>query len=121
VLSTGVEVELDLEISKEFSHEEAQLHPEALEAAVAPELSGPLQLSVYLEPQDDRPAPGVRESSPRARVEAAFRELDASHLAVRDVLIVDDHLVVYSRYESTFSEWSRQTTSLGPERLVVTG
>jgi len=61
---------------------------------VARELSGPLQLSVHLEPRDDRPMPAVRESSSRARVEAALRELDASHLAVRDVLIVDDGWVV---------------------------
>jgi divalent metal cation (Fe/Co/Zn/Cd) transporter len=94
VLSTGVEVELDLELSEEFSLEEAHRHSEALEAAVARELSGPVQLSVHLEPRDDRPVPAIRESSSRARVEAALRELDASPLAVRDVLIVDDGWVV---------------------------
>src|ERR1700722_4970557 len=94
VLSTGTEVELDLELSEEFSLEEAHRHSEALEAAGARELSGPLQLSVHLEPRDDRPMPAVRESSSRARVEAALRELDASHLAVRDVLTIDDGWVV---------------------------
>jgi cation diffusion facilitator family transporter len=94
VLSTGVEVELDLELGEEFSLEEAHRHSEALEAAVARELSGPLQLSVHMEPRDDRPRPAVRETSSRKRVEAALRELDASHLAVRDVLTIDDGWVV---------------------------
>jgi cation diffusion facilitator family transporter len=94
VLSTGVEVELDLELNEEFSLEEAHRHSEALEAAVARELSGSLQLSVHLEPRDDRPMPAVRELSSRTRVEAALRQLDASHLAVRDVLTIDDGWVV---------------------------
>jgi cation diffusion facilitator family transporter len=96
-LSTGLEVELDLELNEEFSLAEAHSHSETLEAAVARELSGRLQLSVHLEPRDDRPRPAVRESSSRARVEAALRELNASHLAVRDVLIIDDGWVVTLR------------------------
>jgi cation diffusion facilitator family transporter len=94
MLSTGTEVELDLELNEEFSLEEAHRHSEALETAVARELSGPLQLSVHLEPRDDRPISAVRDSSARAKVEAALRELDASHLAVRDILTIDDGWVV---------------------------
>lgn len=94
MLSTGTEVELDLELNEEFSLEEAHRHSEALETAVARELSGPLQLSVHLEPRDDRPISAVRDSSARAKVEAALRELDASHLAVRDILAIDDGWVV---------------------------
>jgi divalent metal cation (Fe/Co/Zn/Cd) transporter len=94
MLSTGAEVELDLELSEEFSLEEAHRHSEALEASVANELSSPLQLSVHLEPRDDFPVPAVRDRAARAKVEAALRELDASHLAVRDVLTIDDGWVV---------------------------
>jgi divalent metal cation (Fe/Co/Zn/Cd) transporter len=38
--------------------------------------------------------PAARELSSRTRVEAALRQLDASHLAVRDVLTIDDGWVV---------------------------
>jgi hypothetical protein len=54
-LSTGTEVELDLELNEEFSLKEAHRHSEALEAAVGGELSGRLQISVHLESRDDRP------------------------------------------------------------------
>lgn len=95
VLSTGMEVELDLELNEGFSLKEAHRHSEALEVAVRRELSGSPQLSIHLEPRDDRPEPAVREGSSRARVEGALRKFAATEdLAVRDVLTIDDGWVV---------------------------
>jgi divalent metal cation (Fe/Co/Zn/Cd) transporter len=94
-LSTGMEVELDLELNEVFSLEEAHRHSEALEAAVGRELPGPLQLSTHLEPRDDRPKPAVRQGSAKAQVEAALRALAAKDdVAVCDVLTTDDGWVV---------------------------
>ncbi|HEY0790939.1 MAG TPA: cation diffusion facilitator family transporter, partial [Chthoniobacterales bacterium] len=94
-LSTGVEVELDLELNEEFSLAEAHRHSEALEVAVEREVSAPLQLSIHLEPRDDRPKPAVRQGSAKAQVEAVLRTLAANDdVAVRDVLTTDDGWVV---------------------------
>lgn len=94
-LATGAKVELDLEVSEELSVEAAHRHSEALENAVRSELSGPLQLSIHLEPRDERPKPAVRQPSAKARVEAALRELPGTQdIVVGDVLTIDDGCVV---------------------------
>ena len=76
-------------------HRLSHRHSEALERAVTGELSERVQITIHVEPRDDRPRRAVRQSKVTQSVHDVVVSLaQAADVRVHDVLITDEGLVV---------------------------
>ncbi|HKM58715.1 MAG TPA: cation transporter dimerization domain-containing protein, partial [Chthoniobacterales bacterium] len=109
-------IELDLELPDTLTLAEAHRHSETLEKAIIKELPGRVLVTVHLEPRSDEPKPAVRHQPSIRRIEEALSILpEAKNVAVQDVMVTDEGLVV------TLKKMFSGTTSLAQTHEVMAG